>query len=235
MSVAAVVLAAGRGERLGSRLPKAFVPLAGRPLLLHALAAMAAVPAIERVVPVIARVDLERWEGLAEGLAAIPKLAAPVFGGAERQDSVRAGLAALGPDTRWVAVHDAARPFVRVAAVARVLEAARASGAAILAVPAADTIKRVRAGRVLETPPRSECWAAQTPQVFRVELLREALAKATAEGRTATDDAQLVEWLGVAVTVVEGDPDNWKLTRPEDLAAAERRLRDAGAAGSPRA
>jgi 2-C-methyl-D-erythritol 4-phosphate cytidylyltransferase len=231
MSVAAVVLAAGRGERLGLSLPKAFVPIAGRPLLLHALAALAEVPAIERVVPVIARADLGRWERLAREIAAIPKLTAPAFGGAERQDSVRAGLEALGPGTQWVAVHDAARPFVRGTAVMRVLEAARASGAAILAVPASDTIKRVRAGRVVETPPRPECWAAQTPQVFRVELLREALAKATAEGRTATDDAQLVEWLGIAVAVVEGDPDNWKLTLPEDLAAAEQRLRAPGGGG----
>jgi len=212
-------------------MPKAFVPLAGRPLLLHALAAMAAVPAIERVVPVIARADLERWERLAPELAAIPKLAAPAFGGAERQDSVREGLGVLGPGTRWVAVHDAARPFVRPSAVERVLAAARASGAAILAVPVPDTIKRVRDGGVVETPPRSECWAAQTPQVFRVELLREALAKATAEGRLATDDAQLVEWLGVAVAVVEGDPDNRKLTGPDDLAAAERWLMASGAAG----
>src|SRR5262245_28311869 len=223
MSVAALVLAAGRGERLGQPLPKAFVPLAGRPLL-HALAGMAAVPAIERVVPVIARADRARWDALGPALAAIPKLAPPVTGGAERQDSVRAGLDALADAVEWVAVHDAARPFVRPAAVARVLAAARESGAAILAVPVADTIKRVQGGRVLETPPRSECWAAQTPQVFRVELLREALAKASAQGRVATDDAQLVEWLGVTVAVVEGDADNWKLTRPEDLAAAERRL-----------
>jgi 2-C-methyl-D-erythritol 4-phosphate cytidylyltransferase len=229
MSVAALVLAAGRGERLGGGTPKAFVPLAGRPLLWHALTAMAEAPAIERVIPVIARGDLPRWERLAPDLAGLSKLAAPVFGGAERQDSVREGLAALPPEIQWVAVHDAARPFVRAAAVARVVEAARASGAAILAVPATDTIKRVRAGRVLETPPRSELWAAQTPQVFRVQLLREALAKATAEGRLATDDAQLVEWLGVAVTVVEGDPDNWKLTLPQDLAAAEERLRTSAA------
>jgi 2-C-methyl-D-erythritol 4-phosphate cytidylyltransferase len=226
MSVAALVLAAGRGERLGLPMPKAFVPLVGRPLILHALAAMASVPAIDRVVPVIARAELGRWERLAPELAGIPKLAEPVFGGAERQDSVRAGLATLGPEIEWVAVHDAARPFVRPAAVVRVLEAARASGAAILAAPVSDTIKRVRAGCVVETPPRAECWAAQTPQVFRVELLREALAEAGAEGRVATDDAQLVEWLGVAVAVVQGDLDNWKLTRPDDLAAAERLLAD---------
>jgi len=230
MSVAALVLAAGRGERLAQRVPKAFVLLAGRPLLLHALAGIAAAPVIARVVPVIARADLERWERLRPELAAIPKLAAPAFGGAERQDSLRAGLEALASDVEWVAVHDAARPFVRPDAVARVVEAARASGAAILAAPVADTIKRVQAGRVLETPARSECWAAQTPQVFRVELLREALAKANALGRVATDDAQLVEWLGVPVAVVEGDPDNWKLTRPDDLPAAERRLLAACAA-----
>jgi 2-C-methyl-D-erythritol 4-phosphate cytidylyltransferase len=230
MSVAALVLAAGRGERFGQPVPKAFVPLAGRPLLLHALAGIAAAPVIDRVVAVIARSDRERWERLRPELAAIPKLAAPVFGGAERQDSVRAGLEALAADVEWVAVHDAARPFVRASAVARVVAAARRGGAAILAAPVADTIKRVQGGRVIETPPRPECWAAQTPQVFRVELLREALAKASAQGRVATDDSQLVEWLGVAVAVVEGDPDNWKLTRPEDLAAAEQRLKAARAA-----
>ncbi len=231
MSVAALVLAAGRGERFGQSVPKAFVSLAGRPLLWHALAGIAGAPVISRVVPVIARADRERWERWQPELAAIPKLAAPVEGGAERQDSVRAGLAALASDVEWVAVHDAARPFVRPAAVARVVEAARACGAAILAVPVADTIKRVQAGRVIETPPRPECWAAQTPQVFRVELLREALAKASALGRVATDDSQLVEWLGISVAVVEGDTDNWKLTRPEDLAAAEQRLKAASAAG----
>jgi 2-C-methyl-D-erythritol 4-phosphate cytidylyltransferase len=231
MSVAALVLAAGRGERLGRAVPKAFVPLAGRPLLLHALAALSAPPVIDCVVPVIARADLARWERLAAALASLPKLSAPVFGGEQRQDSVRAGLLSLGPGIEWVAVHDAARPFVRPQAVARVVAAARACGAAILATPATDTIKRVRDGRVLETPPRAECWAAQTPQVFRVELLREALVKAAAQGRSATDDAELVEWLGVPVAVVEGDRDNWKLTDPADLAAAERRL--AGGAGRP--
>ena len=99
------------------------------------------------------------------------------------------------------------------------------TGAAILAVPCPDTLKRVRDGRVIETPLRSELWAAQTPQVFRVELLREALAKADAEGFVGTDDAQLVERLGVAVRVVPGEPENRKITGPDDLAAAEAWLR----------
>ncbi len=229
MRVAALVLAAGRGDRLGHELPKAFVPLAGKPMLLHALAAMAGADEIDRVVPVVAGTDLGRLRQLADELAAIPKLAPAVAGGATRQDSVRAGLEALPTGVDLVAVHDAARPLVGTDAVARVVAAACASGAAILAVPVRDTIKRVREGRVAETPPRAECFAAQTPQVFRIEILREALAKAAAEGRQGTDDAELVEALGVAVQVVAGEPFNLKVTYPEAVAAAERVLAARGA------
>jgi 2-C-methyl-D-erythritol 4-phosphate cytidylyltransferase len=224
MSVAALVLAAGRGDRLGEGLPKAFVALAGKPLLAHALAALGASRRIDVVIPVIAPADRRRWEALLPQLAAHEKLAAAVVGGAERQDSMAAGLAALPRDVTHVAVHDAARPLVRPEAVERVVRAALRDGAAILAVPVRDTIKRVREGRVVETPDRSECFAAQTPQVFRVEVLREALAKAVAAGRVGTDDAQIVEALGVAVTVVAGDVDNIKVTHPEDLPLAERML-----------
>ena len=232
MRTVALVLAAGRGERLGHELPKGLVPLAGRPLLLHALAALEAVEELERLIPVVpadAVLPFERALAAASGLR---KLAPAVVGGRERQDSVRAGLAALPADAEFVAVHDAARPCVRPEAVRRVIEAARPTGAAILAVPARDTIKRVVAGRVVETPPRAECWAAQTPQVFRVAILREALAKAEAEGTLGTDDAQLVEALGVSVRVVPGDADNLKVTDPEDLAQAERWLARAGGAGA---
>jgi 2-C-methyl-D-erythritol 4-phosphate cytidylyltransferase len=224
MRVAALVVAAGRGERLGHPLPKAFVPLAGRPLLLHALGALAEVPSIDCIVPVLAAADLGRWRELEPAWRRIPRLAPAVAGGAERQDSVRAGLEALGADFEWVAVHDAARPLVRPEAVARVIEAARAEGAAILAVPVCDTIKRVQAGRILDTPSRSQLCAAQTPQVFRAALLREALAKAGAEGFRGTDDAELVERLGVRVRVVEGDPQNLKITDPPDLEAAAQWL-----------
>jgi 2-C-methyl-D-erythritol 4-phosphate cytidylyltransferase len=225
MRTAALVLAAGRGERLGHAVPKGFVPLAGRPLLLHALAVMEAVAEIERVVAVVPEGALERYrEAVAGAGGALRKLADPVAGGRERQDSMRAGLAALPAGIELVAVHDAARPLVTPGAVRRVIAAARESGAAILAVPVRDTIKRVRDGRILETPVRAECWAAQTPQVFRVEILREALAKADAEGRLGTDEAELVEALGVAVHVVRGEPENLKVTGPEDLLLAERIL-----------
>jgi len=218
------VLAAGRGDRLRSGTPKAFVHLAGRPLLAHALEALASSSEIDRVVPVVAQRELGRYAALAAAWHGIPKLAPPVTGGLERQDSVRAGLASLPAEITFVAVHDAARPLVRGEDVSGVVAAARLHGAALLAVPATDTIKRVRAGRVVETPPRAECWVAQTPQAFRVEILREALAKAEHEGVLGTDDTQLVEQLGVAVHVVEGDSANLKVTRPEDLLLAEALL-----------
>jgi 2-C-methyl-D-erythritol 4-phosphate cytidylyltransferase len=234
MRVVALLLGAGRGERFGQRVPKAFVPLAGRPVWLHALEALERAAALDAVIPVVAAGELARFRDVVAALGPRPKLAPPVAGGRERQDSVRAGLAALPPGAEWVAVHDAARALVRPEAVERVIEAARRTGAALLATPVRDTIKRVAAGRVVETPPRAACWAAQTPQVFRVEILREALAKADAEGFVGTDDAELVERLGVAVSVVEGDRDNLKLTHPEDLVLAERILAARGGGAGPR-
>lgn len=229
MSVVALLLAAGRGERLGHALPKGFVPLAGRPMLLHALDALAAVPELDSIVPVVAEDEIARLRALLDASGPHPKLAPAVAGGTERQDSVRAGMEALPDDTELVAVHDAARCLVRPETVSRVIASARREGAAILAIPARDTIKRVSGTRIVETPSRSECWAAQTPQVFRVELLREGLAKAAADGYLGTDDAELVERLGVTVHVVPGDTDNLKLTHPEDLALAERILQERSA------
>jgi 2-C-methyl-D-erythritol 4-phosphate cytidylyltransferase len=200
-------------------------------MLLHAIAAIAAAPVVDFLVPVVARSELSRMDALAPELGAIRGLLPAVAGGAERQDSVAAGLAALPPETEWVAVHDAARPLIDAAAVTRVVEAARLSGAAILAVPVRDTIKRARGGRILETPLRSECFAAQTPQVFRVHLLREALEKAAADGFRGTDDSELVERIGVPVELVSGEASNFKVTDRADLTAAERWLTDRRAEG----
>jgi 2-C-methyl-D-erythritol 4-phosphate cytidylyltransferase len=226
MRVAALVLGAGVGERLGEAIPKAFVPLCGKPLLVRALEAMAAAPEIDVAIPVIGEAEVSRLAALEAELAAIPGLLPAVIGGAERQDSMTAGLSALPADVTFVAVHDAARPFVSAEAIDRVVAAARRCDAAILAVPVRDTIKRVRDGRIVETPIRSECYAAQTPQVFRVEVLREALEKAAAEGFVGTDDAEIVERMGVPVEVVPGDPSNIKITDRADLIAAERWLHD---------
>lgn len=224
-AVAALVLAAGRGERLGRPEPKAFVELAGQTLLERSIQSIAGSRSVGRIQPVLAAADLALFRGLVFELDV--EVAAPVIGGSERQDSMRAGLESLPAEVRWVAIHDAARCLVAAEDVRRVVEAACESGAAILAEPVRDTIKRVVDGRIVETPPRQECWAAQTPQVVRRDWLEEGLAKASASGRFATDDAQLVEWLGREVTVVESRSPNPKITRPEDLVAA-RALLDAG-------
>jgi 2-C-methyl-D-erythritol 4-phosphate cytidylyltransferase len=244
MTVAALVVGAGRGERLhrtleGNRagapresgavpraLPKAFVSLAGRSLLARSLDALAGSSDIDLLVPVLPAGRLDLWGEVALGLS--PEVAAvcaaPVEGGAERQDSVACGLEALPSDVTLVAVHDAARPFVSPEDVSRVVRAARDCGAALLAVPVADTLHLAAEGWIRETPAREACFAAQTPQVFRVELLREALAKARAEGRTGTDDAGLVAALGARVQIVEGGAGNRKITDAEDLAWAQARL-----------
>lgn len=224
MRVAALVLAAGRGERIGAAQPKAFLSIAGRPIVLHAIEALAACDAVDAIVPVLPAPLLERARDWNASARARRKLAPAVAGGAERQDSMRAGLAALPASVELVAVHDAARALVRAADVARVVEAARRTGAALLAVPVRDTLKRVRDARVVATEPRESLWAAQTPQVFRAALLREALAKAEAEGFRGTDDAQLVERLGAPIEIVEGDPGNVKITWAADLAWAESAL-----------
>jgi 2-C-methyl-D-erythritol 4-phosphate cytidylyltransferase len=244
MSIAALVLAAGRGERLGDALPKAFVPLAGRPLLLRSLGALAAVHGIDRLVPVVAPSDRKHFADLEADfeaeLATLSGLVAPVDGGTERQHSVRAGVASLPGDVELVVVHDAARCLVRPEDVSRVIDVARRHGAAILATPVRDTIKRVEAcagdfggaGRVIETPDRASCWAAQTPQVFRTDVLREALDRADEDGFLGSDDAQIVERLGVEVRIVEGPPGNLKLTHREDWAVAERWLAAADEGGA---
>jgi 2-C-methyl-D-erythritol 4-phosphate cytidylyltransferase len=216
------VLAAGRGERLGRPEPKAFVELAGQTLLERSIQAIAGSGSIGRIQPVLAAADLALFRGIA--FTDDVEVAAPVIGGSERQDSMRAGLESLPADVRWVAIHDAARCLVSAEDVRRVVEAACEAGAAILAEPVRDTIKRVVNGRIVETPPRQECWAAQTPQVVRRDWLEAGLEAAAAAGRVATDDAQLVEWLGREVRVVESRRPNPKITRPEDLVAARAML-----------
>lgn len=209
---------------MGAAGPKAFVSVGGRPLVVHAIEALAACAAIHLVVPVLPAASIETpatWDLSARARA---KLVAAVAGGAQRQDSMQAGLAALPEDVGLVAVHDAARMLVRPADVARVVAAAERCGAALLAVPVRDTLKRAENGRVVATESRASLWAAQTPQVFRIALLREALGKARADGFQGTDDAQLVERLGAVVEIVEGDPGNLKITWPADLVFAAATL-----------
>lgn len=221
MSVAALVLAAGRGERFGGDVPKGLVMLAGRTLLSHSVRALAASPEVDHVIPVVPPDQPSRFSTCLAELAELDKVRPAVAGGAERQDSMRAGLDAVPTGVTLVAIHDAARPLVTPEQVSAVVRAAREHGAALLALTVRDTLKRVVEDRVVETPDRAAFCAAQTPQVFRVDWLREGLAKAAAEGRVATDDAGLVEALGVPVHWVPGHVENLKVTVPSDLVAAE--------------
>lgn len=216
----AILVAAGRGRRMGA-VAKLFLPLGGRTVLERALHSLT-LPAEVHVAVVVAPHDQVAEAGRLT--AAFPKVTAVVPGGEERQDSVAAGLDAL-PSVEWVVVHDAARPLLTPALVRRVLHAARPSGAATAAIAARDTVKVASAGVVRQTLDRDTIWLTQTPQAFRAALLREAHERARRDGVRATDDAALVETMGVAVRIVEGEMLNLKVTTPEDLAIAEAVVR----------
>lgn len=215
--VGAVVPAAGRGERLPGAVPKQFRSLAGIPLhwhCLYRLAGSGAVGAIVLVVPPGSG-EVELPPGLA-----LPLRVAE--GGARRQDSVENGLRALPPGVEWVVVHDAARPLLPPGLVEACLAGAVETGASLAALPVSDTLKQaVPEGFTAGTVPRGGLWLAQTPQVARRELLEKALRAAREEGREGTDEAALLEAIGVKVRLVPGDPVNLKVTRPGDLALAE--------------
>ncbi len=221
-SVAAVVVAAGRGLRAGGNLPKQYRQLAGEPVIRSSLSLFAWHGQIGAVQTVIHPDDRGDYEAAAKGL----RLLAPVPGGATRQASVRAGLEALSaraPDI--VLVHDAARPFCSAELVSRAIVACGETGAAIPALEVTDTIKRVDAdGYVAGTIDRASLRAVQTPQAFAFPALLEAHRRAAKEGREDfTDDAALAEWAGLKVAVFAGESGNMKLTTDEDFAKAEAR------------
>ncbi len=224
MRFGAILLCAGRGERLGLDVDKALVPLAGRALFTWSLETLEGCAAIEGIVVVGAAARLE--PEVARAGFAPRKIVAWCEGGRERQDSVAKGLAALPREFDGVAVHDCARALVGADLVRRVVADALAHGASIAAIPLEDTLKRVRLERIEATVPRAGLWRAQTPQAFRRDWLE--AAHRDAHG-TATDDASLVEALGHPVRVTMGDPMNFKITTRADLEAAEARLA-AGAA-----
>ncbi|MFF2094470.1 2-C-methyl-D-erythritol 4-phosphate cytidylyltransferase [Paenibacillus sp. NPDC058174] len=216
-----VVVAAGRGSRMGTAESKQYLPLRGKPILIHTLELFQSMEEIAEIALVVGGDDVERCSRLVSEHG-LDKVSAVVSGGGERQHSVYAGIAALPPAAEWVMVHDGVRPLVTPEAVRACCAAAERVGAAVLAVPVKDTIKQVdETGLIVSTPDRRSLWAIQTPQAFRRELLVAAHERAQAEGYLGTDDAMVVEWTGAAVTIAEGDYTNIKITTPEDLPWAE--------------
>ncbi len=212
---------------MGGDVPKPLLSLAGRPLILHTLSRFAASQA-RKVILVVPEKERRKFESLVQGNRDLSGIECVLqAGGRRRQDSVNEGLKRVDEDCEIVVVHDAARPLVTPALIDRSIEAARKEGAAVVGVPVKDTIKFVSPKhRVESTPPRDSLWEIQTPQAFRVEILREAHRRAEREGIEATDDAMLVERLGRSVFVLEGDRSNFKITTPEDLLLAEALLRE---------
>jgi 2-C-methyl-D-erythritol 4-phosphate cytidylyltransferase/2-C-methyl-D-erythritol 2,4-cyclodiphosphate synthase len=219
--VSAIIAAGGRGVRLGGPQPKQFRTLGDRAILQRSVDVFLACDVVRDVIVALPAESIVETPGY---LRDRQKPVRVVAGGERRQDSVARAIAALAAETDVVVVHDAARPLVSCELIRRTVDAAVVHGAAIAALQATDTVKRSDAsGRVAETIPRGEVFLAQTPQAFRLDVLKAAYARADA-ATSATDEAALVERAGYRVQLVDGDPRNLKITTAEDLAMAERLL-----------
>lgn len=222
----ALIVAAGRGSRFGADMPKQYAMIGRRCVLAHAAQAFLDHPEVDAVRVVIHHDDEKRYRDATKGM----NLMAPVFGGATRQQSVRAGLESLKNDhVDVVLIHDGARPFVSPTVISDVIAAVKDAAGAIPALPVVDTLKRERRGpgqsvHVGETVSRENLWRAQTPQGFRYDAI--SLAHEKARGQSMTDDDAIAQAAGLDVEVVPGDEDNFKVTTREDLFRAERLLRD---------
>ncbi len=216
-----ILPAAGSSSRMGDGPRKPLIEINGLPVLCHTLRRFRNLSGVEQVVVVAHPEDIDMWRRRYWSRLSDLGVTELVPGGGCRQESVACGLAALRPDIDIVLIHDSVRPFVSRTAINGAVRAAIEHGAALVAMPLSDTVKRVSGDRVVETVPRDDLWGAQTPQVFRHALIRKALDAALADGVEATDDAQLVERLGEEVKIVRGSHLNIKLTTPEHLRLAE--------------
>ncbi len=232
MSVTVLIPAAGMGSRMGAAVNKQYLALADRPILAHTLELFDCHPRVEHihVISPPAEIDYCRREVVERyGFGKIREL---VAGGAERQDSVRNGLEACRAAAEdIVLIHDGVRPFLSASLIDRVIETADRIGACVVGVPVKDTIKEVAGGLIERTPERRRLWQAQTPQAFRFGLIRRAHRLAREAGCLGTDDASLVERLGLPVAMVEGSYRNIKITTPEDLVLARAFLAGSGGDG----
>ena len=223
--VTAIFPAAGASRRMGGGVNKNLLPLAGEPILIRTLKTFSRVERVNFLIVVVADREVATVEKLLRGVNGLKPWRVTV-GGSERQFSIANGLKLLPDDAEIILVHDAARPLINVSTIEAVIDAAEKFGGAIAAVPSKDTIKIIDAeGFVKYTPPRSELVAVQTPQGFRREILLRAYERAADENFLGTDDASLVERLGVRIKIVTSDYRNIKVTTPEDISVAENFLR----------
>jgi 2-C-methyl-D-erythritol 4-phosphate cytidylyltransferase len=214
----AIVPAGGLGARMGSRRPKPYLRLGRAPILVATLRALGRARGLDGIVVAVPAMHVEATRRLLTRLK-VPKVLDVVAGGADRQESVWRALQRVPESAQWIVVHDAVRPFITGALVERV-RAAAASGAATCGVPVRETVKRVKDGVIEATVEREGLWLTQTPQAFARALLWEAHEKARRDGVVGTDDAVLVERLGMTVAMVHGLGQNLKITTPEDLQTA---------------
>ena len=222
MRVVALVLAAGQGRRMGAETKKPYLLLAGKPILFHTLREFEKCPSIDRIVLVVEKHEIEHARSSIVEAFGYSKVAGIVAGGLKRQDSVWEGIKAITGDCELVIVHDGVRPFISQVLLQKAIDVTRESGATVVAVPVKDTIKVVsREKEVLQTLDRKTLWSVQTPQTFNHDLLKRAHEKARQDGFYGTDDASLVERIGVTVKVVDGSYENIKITTPEDLVLGE--------------
>jgi 2-C-methyl-D-erythritol 4-phosphate cytidylyltransferase len=221
----AIIAAAGQGTRMGGKRAKQFLELAGKPIIIHTIQAFEACEAIQEIIVVLPEADVRGFSAIARPYN-LGKVRAVVPGGITRASSVLHGLHAVKAiDSDIIAVHDGSRPLVTIAEITGTVLAAEVSGAAILAAPIVDTVKKVLNRVVVETVPRDQLRLALTPQCFRYGILRQAYEHVDELDATLTDESSLVERLGIPVTVVEGSSRNIKVTRPEDLVVAEALLK----------
>ena len=223
MTYQVILPAAGLGKRMRAGKNKLLLELNGIPVLIHTLKVFDEDEACTGITLATHPQDEKEFRALLKKYR-ITKVINLVPGGEERQDSIYNALKTIETNG-IILVHDAARPFIRKGHIHRLIETAEETGAAIIGVPAKDTMKKVQDGAVVETVERSSLWAVQTPQAFRISLMKEAYEKAERDHFLGTDDSSLVERLNVPVVIVEGDYDNIKLTTPEDLYFAEAILK----------
>ncbi len=223
--VGVIIAAGGSGRRVGTNLPKQFLPLAGKTVMERTIAVFASLDAVDQIVLVVPAGYVERTKKLVKK-AGLRKVAAVVPGGKERQDSVWCGLNAFPCNPEILLVHDAVRPLIDHRTIAEVIDAAGREGAAVVGLRAKETIKEESpAGYYARTLDRERLWLVQTPQGFRYNLLREAHEQAARDGFTGTDEGSLAERMGFPVRIVEGSERNIKITTKDDFALASMLVR----------